>query len=313
MEKTKDLRNKSCFYFYPGFYFYLEKGTTIKKVITVGILILSFFFSLNSYGVVNTIQCIDTHTVEFYNSVLEIQKNNLTPRIRYTLGTTAICIGRYSEGLNHLRMASEEGNVVATKVLGSYYDKNQSFDNNQEANLENTYKAIAYYEKAADQIEAISPYPEGSSIKYISFHEYRDTTSYYVFTRLPALYFNLYSEITGKIIENNDFHSDDTIDILQELGDAAIRCLKRPALSVWEDKKALVYKAQQIECQALLSFVEAAYPLENERIQIASSCKVSLAQCEQHQEKIEQIRNKVQILFRELEKAPSWISTTVEP
>ena len=306
MEKAKDLKKQSCFYFCS--YFYLEKG--IKKIVTAGILILSFFLSLNSYGTVNTIQCIDTHTVEFYNRVLELQKNNLTPKIRYTLGTTAICIGRYSDGLNHLRIASKKGNVVATRVLGTYYDKNQSFDNNQIANLENTYKAISYYEKAADQIEAISSYPEDSDIGKISFHEYRDMTSYYVFTRLPGLYYNVYGEVLGKIIENNNFHSDDTIGILQELGDAAIRCLKRPALSVWKEKKALVYKAQQMECQAYLNFVEAAYPLENERIQKASNCKVSLAQCEQHQKKIAQIIEEAQILMGELEKAPSWVSTT---
>ena len=307
MEKAKDLRNKSCSYFYPGFYSYLEKG--IKKMVTAGILTLSFFLSLNSYGTVNTIQCIDTHTVEFYNRILEKNKNNLTPSTRYTLGTTAICIGRYSDGLNHLRIASERGHVVATTALGDYYNKNQSFDNNQSANLENTYKAISYYEKAADQIEAISSYPEGSSIEYISFHEYRDTTSYYVFTALPLLYFNVYSIVVGKIMEDNTFHAD-TIGILQELGDAAIRCLKRPALSVWKEKKSLVYKAQQIQCQANLNFVEAAYPLENERIQIANNCKVSLAQCEQHQKKIEQLIEEAQVLFRELEKAPSWISTT---
>ncbi len=308
--KAKDLRKQSCSHSYSGSHFYSETG--IKKIATAGILILSFFLSLNSYGAVNTIQCSDVvHTLENYNKVLEIQKNNLTP-FRYSLGFAAICIGRYSEGLNHLRMASEEGHVVATHILGLYYEKNQSFDNNQEANLENTYKSIAYYEKAADQIESISSYPEGSSIENISYHEYVSATSYYVFTKLPALYFNVYSKVLGKIMKDNTFHAD-TIGILQELGDAAIRCLKRPALSVWKEKKALVYKAQQIQCQANLNFVEAAYPLEDERIQIANNCKVSLDQCEQHQEKIEQLKEEAQIFFRELEKAPSWISTTVEP
>ncbi len=305
MEKEKDLRKQSCSHFYS------ERGMIIKKIATVGILILSFLLSLNSYGIVNTIQCSDTHTLENYNTVLALQKNNLKPALRYALGITAICIGRYNEGLNHMRIASEEGHAVATAILGQYYDNNQTFDINQSTNLEITYKSIAYYEKAADQIEAISPYPEGSPIETLSLHEYRSMISYRVFAKLPALYFDVYSKVLQEIMENSAFHAD-TIDILQKLEDAAIRCLKRPALSAWEDKKELVYKAQQMECQAFLNFVEAAYPLEDERIQIGNNCKVSLDQCEPHQKKIEQIIKKAQILFKEIEKAPSWISTNVE-
>ena len=204
-----------------------------------------------------------------------------------------------------MQRASEGSHVAATKVLGSYYDKNQSFDNTQKANIKNTFEAITYYEKAANQIEATSSYPKGNT-EDMEYLEYVDVVSYRVFTRLPGLHFNIYSAFIGDTINSGTIHSG-TLDILQKLGDAATRCLERPALSVWKEKKERVYKTQQIECQAYLDFVKAIYPLEDERIQIANNCTVSVNTCPQHKEKINQMVKILQSLFKELKKSPGLV------
>lgn len=279
--------------------------TPARRSAALALLILALAFPLNSYGVVNTLDCSgETNTLENYNVLLAIQQR--TPTTNYNLGFTAICLGRYDEGLDHMRRASEGRHVAATKVLGSYYDKNRSFDNSRSANLENTYRAITYYERASDQIESISSYPEGST-RDMGYIEYVSMTSYRVFTRLPGLHFNIYSKVLGDIV-NRIFHSN-TLEILQKMGDAATRCLRRPALAVWKEKKERVYRTQQIECRAYLDFVEATYPLEDERIQIADNCKVSIKQCKRHKEKIKEIIEAAQTLFRELKKSPGLVTT----
>ncbi len=278
-----------------------EKRTLIQKTATVGILALAFVFSLSSYGIVNTLKCDSSvNTLQHYNAVLEAQRNNLTPDTRYILGFTAICIGMYDDGLKHMRSASEGGYVAATRVLGSYYDKNQSFDDVKTANMENAYTAITYYERAADQIETTSSYPEGEDVEYL---EYVGTVSYRVFTRLPALHFNIYFDIMKDIATNGTFHSN-TLEILQKMGDAATNCVNRPALDVWKEKKERVYRTQQIECQAYLDFVETIYPLENERLQIADSCSVNVTNCNKHKEILNPMGKAVKTLFRELKKSP---------
>lgn len=280
-----------------------EKRTIIQKIIAAGVLTLAFIFSLNSYGGANTFDCSsETNTLEHYNKVLEAQKNNLTPTVRYDLGFTAICIGMYEDGLRHMREASKGGHVAATKILGSYYSENQSFDDVKTASMENTYTAITHFEKAANQIESASSYPEGvtEGMEYI---EYASMTSYRVFTILPALHFNIHVKIMKDITKNGTFYPN-TLEVLQKIGDAATRCLRRPALSVWAEKKERVYKTQQIECQAYLDFVEAIYPLESERLQITDSCTVSVNQCEQHKHQIRQMIQVTRTLFRELKKSP---------
>lgn len=283
-----------------------ERTPTPRKIAALALAFsfLALVFVPNGYGVVNTLDCSGpSNTLDHYDKVLEAQKNNLAdPVVRYDLGFTAICIGREAEGLEHLRRASEGEHVAATKVLGSYYDKNRSFDTSQRASLENAYKAIAYYEKAADQIENASNYPRGVSEDMPAL-EYVSMTSYRVFTRLPALHFNIYSKLLGDTMNNGTLHSG-TLEILQQMGDTATRCLRRPALVVWKEKKERVYRTQQIECRAYLDFVEAIYPLEDERIQIAKSCTVRVNQCQQHKDKISQMGKIANKLFIDLKKSP---------
>ena len=132
-------------------------------------------------------------------------------------------------------------------------------------------------------------------------------TSYRVFTRLPALHFNTYTKTIKNIMRNETFHFN-TLEILQKMGDTATRCLRRPALSVWKEKKERVYRTQLIECRAYLDFVEAIYPLEDERIQISDNCTVSVNQCKQHKEKMKQMGTVVQTLLRELKKSPGLVT-----
>ena len=286
--------------------FYSEKWTLVRKITKACVLMSALGYSSNSYGEVNTITCDEIDTLETYNAILEAQKNNLTPDVHFSLGYVAICIGKYAAGLKHMRSASEDGHVGATYVLGDYYAANQSFDSNQKASTENIYRAITYFEKTAEQIEATSSYPNGIS-KDMKNIEYVSMTSYRVFTSLPTLRFNIYTRMMGDIIKNGSSYSN-TMETLQELGDAATRCLGRPALSAWKEKKELVYRTQQIECQAYLDFVRAIYPLEDERIQIANSCTTSVNQCEQHKEQIKRMTIVLRKLKQDLRQSPGFIS-----
>lgn len=275
----------------------------MRKIAMAGVLMLALVLPSNGYGEVNTFNCsVETNTLEHYNKILEAQKNNLKPNVRYSLGFIAICIGMYSDGLEHIHRASEGGHVAATQVLGLYYDKNQAFDDKKRANLKNTYEAIVYYRKAADQIEAIPSYPTGTT-EDMEYIEYASMISYRVFTRLPALYFNIYFTMMKSIAQNGVSYSN-TLEILQKMGDVATRCLRRLALAVWKEKKERVYRTQQIECRAYLDFVKVTYPLEDERIGIANNCTVNVTKCKEHKEILNPMGRAVKILFQELKKSP---------
>lgn len=282
-----------------------NKRRIIHKFTMTGALTAALSFSSNSYAGADRFACSDINTLEHYNTILEVQGSNLTPTVRYSLGFTAICIGRYEDGLKHMRAASEGGHIAATASLAAYYRENQSFDDVREANMKNTQEAIRYYEKATRQIEAIPSYPNGTT-EDMEYIEYATMTSYRVFTILPALYFNTHLKIMKDIIKNDTSYSN-TLDVLQKMGDAATRCLRRPALSVWEEKRERVYRTQQIECQAYLDFVRAIYPLEVERIQIAENCTVRVNQCEQHKEKTKQMVQVIKTLFRALKESPGLV------
>ena len=269
-------------------------------------LALGLVFTVESNGAQNVFDCKDaSNTLDHYNKVLIAQKNNMTPNVSYDLGFTAICIGNPGKGVKHMRRASDGGHIAATKVLGRYYENDQSFDNNRHGSIENLYRAIVHFKKAAAQIESAASYPRGT-VRHMERIEYVEMVSYRVFTALPRQYFNIFSELMGDTVDNGTIHPG-TLKLVQEIGDAATRCLQRPPLTAWKEKKELVYREQQVVCQSYLDFARAIFPLEDERLQIVDNCKVSLNRCAQHNMKIAQMEKVLDKLFSDLKKAPSFV------
>lgn len=282
------------------------RGVCPKAVMLAVLFIgIGFVFSLNAFSVGNAIKCTSENNLQAYNRLHKLKKGSSDSGIYYSLAITSLCIGKEAEGMSHLQKASDMGHVGATYLLGVYYNTNKTFDLSKNADSpENWNAAVHYYEKAAATIEGISNYPD----EVMEFHERVSQTSYYVFTNLLTIYFNGYSVAVGEILNSVERMSYiDTLEVLQKLRNTAIRCLERPALSAWKEKKALVYESQQIRCLASLNFVEAVFPLEQQRIQVAQNCRVvPLSGCSEHQQVVNEIGKLVNKMFKEKDSAPKF-------
>ena len=185
-----------------------------------------------------------------------------------------------------MQRASNYGHIAATALLGFYYENNQTFDSSELTNnMEDLNEAIHYLTKATQMIESTLNYPEGSTDDMV-YIESKSYTSYNVFKQLPILYFNGYGMALGNITngKKEEVFYDDTLDVLNKMRQTAMQCLVRPALSVWKEKREIIYKAKQIICDAILKFTESVYPLEEQRIQADHNCTAPVSECAKHQE-----------------------------
>ena len=269
-------------------------------------------FSLNVLAAGDMLGCDNTHTWERYHKLHEWMKNNASNidskiYMVYNLAIVSLCLGKESEGIDHLQKASNSGHTPATFVLGVYHEKNQTFDSSESTkNIENLNNAIHYYDKGAQMIEATSNYPEGSTddMPYIESESY---TSFRLFAGLPSLYFRGYTIAIKNIVNGNNEEEtfyNDTLEVLNKMKETALICLERPALSVWKEKQETVYKAQQIKCSAYLTFAEAAYPLEEQRIEADKNCTVPLKECTEHKEVLNKIRQPVGDMLHQMDSVP---------
>ena len=281
-----------------------KAGSTIKSFMKVFVLSFSLLFSLNAFSVGDLIICGSHNNLEGYNELHKLIKNNSGSALVYSLAITSLCIGKEAEGMSHLQKASDSGHIAATKLLGVYYERNKTFNSSERTQgIENLNNAIHYYKKAAQVIESTSNYPKGATedMEYIESMGY---LSYNVFTGLPSLYLNGYFLALDDITSGNSTSYTDTLDVLSNIRATAIMCVERPSLSVWKSKRNIIYQAQQIECEALLRFAEAVYPLEQQRIQIAQNCRVSSNECAEHQEIVAQIDQRIDNMFSQVSAAP---------
>ena len=282
-----------------------KAGSTIKNFVKVFILSFGFLFSLNAFSVGDILGCNSSHSLERYNKLHKLIKNDSNIALVYNLAKTSLCLGKKNEGMSHLQKASDSGHIVATYLLGLYYKKNQTFNSSEKTNsLENLNNAIHYYKKAAQLIEATPNYPAGATedMEYIESTVY---TSYYVFRNLPDLYFKGYSIAVGNIINGIERVSyTDTLEVLDNMRITAIMCVERHSLSVWNSKRNIIYQAQQIKCEAYLRFAEAVYPLEQQRIPIAQTCQSPISECSKHQEVVNQVGQLVRDMFNKINSAP---------
>ena len=281
------------------------KKIPLLQFIKYFLLCFIFLFSLNTFAVGDLIGCGSHNNLTGYNSLHEsIKKNPNDAALFYSLAITSLCLNKKDEGMGHLQTASDKGHIAATWALGSHYKHNQTFNSAEKRTkgLENLNNAIHYYRKAADLIAATSNYPEGATddMKYIESTSY---TSYSVFRFLPDLYFRGYVLALKDIYKGESSYTD-TLEVLDHMGATAVLCVERPALYVWNGKKNIVYKAQQIKCTAHLNFAEAAYNLEKQRIQAAQNCEVPLSECLEHKELRSQISQLAKNMHREITSAP---------
>ena len=269
---------------------------------------MGFVFSVNAFAVGNLISCTSDDNQNEYKELHQLIKKSSNVALVYNLAITSLCIGKTNEGMSHLQKASDSGHIAATYFLGLYYEHNQTFDSSKfrsfKSNLQDLNNAIHYYTKAAQRIESLKNYPKGATDD-MAYIESVDYTSHLVFINLPDIYLTGYFLALGDINSKTEKVSyTDTLDVLNNIRKTAIMCVERPPLSVWKSKRDIIYKAQQIRCEALLRFAEAAYPLERQRIQIAKNCQVPPKECSAHKEIVSQIDQRIDNMFRQIRSAP---------
>lgn len=280
-----------------------SKRIISKSLVKVFVLSFGFLFPLNAFGAGDLLYCSGNNTLKRYNDLHKLIKNDSNIALVYNLAKVSLCLGKTDEGMSHLQRASDSGHVVASYLLGVYYQKNQTFNHSEIINnLEDLNNAIHYYTKAAQIIESTSNYPKGatSDMEYIESKGY---TSYYIFVDLPRLFFIGYTTAIRGVM-NGEASYTDTLDVLNNLRMTAIMCLERPSLSVWKSKRNIIYQAQQIRCEAFLRFAEAVYPLEQQRIQVAQNCIAPLRECPEHQKIVDQVYQSLGDRLKKAKSAP---------
>ena len=284
------------------------------QVIKYLTIFFSLLFSLNIFAekdisiARNALTCTEDHNLGRYYSlriqIEQIKDTHSNIYLVYNLAKVSLCLGETQEGIENLHKASNAGHIPSTLLLGTYHQLNLSFSAAEKTyNLINLDQAIHYFTKGVQMITSLSNYPEGTTndMAYIESISY---PSYYLFVQLPFLHFKKFAIAMDNIIENKPEVSNTILGILDKIRETSSLCLKRPALSVWQNTKQVVYDAQQIRCTIAFDFAKAVYPLEQERIQIAQNCQVPLTECDEHKKAINKIYQKAIKLQRQVQLAP---------
>ena len=273
--------------------------------------LIIFFSYLLSFSVVATdgvFNCDNHHTLQRnYKDLHQLKIKKADTVLWYNLAHTSLCLGKITEGMIYLRKASDAGHIMATYLLSIYYEKNHTLNPSEKTkNLTNLNQAIFYATKAAELIKSTPHYPEGTT-NDMPHIEYQMHTSFYVFTYLPIFYFSKYILTLKQIIRNKKTIAyNDTLDILNKISETALACINRPVLAIWSENSESIYKIQQTTCDALLTFVETAYLLEEQRIQIHQNCIDSIIKCtEQHYEVTKKIIQLTDIMTIQIQLVPN--------
>lgn len=244
------------------------------------IIFSSVLFSLSVIAAEGVFDCNDQHLLQRHKDLHQSKKEKIDTVLWYSLAHTSLCLGKITEGMIHLRRASDLGHIVATHLLSIYHEKNHTLNPAEKTkNLENLSQAIFFATKAVQLIELAPHYPEGTTSDMPDI-EHKLHTSFYIFTRLPMLHFGQYTFTLKQIMRHNkDVAYNATSDILNKINETAEACVNRPALSIWKEKSKTIYKVQQTICNSLLTFVEKTYPLDKQRIQIHKNCTDPVTKC----------------------------------
>ena len=133
-----------------------------------------------------------------------------------------------------------------------------------------------------------------------------------LFYRFNVSYFRGYAIAFENILNGNEEEEifyDDTLKVLSKMGEAAINCLNRPALDIWKEKKEIIYESQQMECNAYLEFVEAAYILEQQRLEADDNCQVPLKECTEHKKIVDKIVHLAKDMNRQMDSASEKVNS----
>lgn len=260
------------------------------------------------------------YSIERYNKLKGFIQKRPAIFLIHNLGIVSLCMGKDREGMGHLQKAADAGYIGSVYLLGLYFKLNQTF-NSSEANrthsLQDLNAALEYYNRAANLIDSRPDYPfegehgtavEGGTSVNLSMDqiEYHNYTSYYVFATLPELYFRGYDKAIENILESEEkLDYTDAFEVLSKMQSSAERCLKRPSLAGWEDKREAVYEVQQFRCQAYLDYAKAVFPLEKERAKTVRTCENRLSKCEAHQEVLHEINGLKDIMIRQINSIPA--------
>lgn len=265
-------------------------------------IFLSVIFSLSAIGASlknpseNISTCNGNDTIEMYNKLTQKIEKNFSADLLFNLGKIAMCLDKEEqESLMYFQKASDAGHIPATFIISlSYYidylipDIFKLDDSTNNLIIRNSIK---YAKKAAYMIEALPHYPEGATNE-TSLIESTLYVSHRISVMLPLLYLQKYLN-TMRAPTNNEKTSDNTLDILNKIQLTATKCLEKPALDIWKEKKDIVFQMQQNQCNMLLEFVTTVHPLEQQRIKISKACTVPVSECTEHQELYDEIESLV--------------------
>ena len=243
-----------------------------------------------------------------YYSLTHIKKSFYIQSMKYVALPLIFLfsLNTFAMSLLDLKRASDSGNIDATYSLAGYYyaeamrvvfyagpgrdhfaergvpgQSHRRLNNDDNIRYyENLSNAIHYYKKTAQMIE-----PNYSKVApdnmFWGFMEKMSLASYNIIRNVLHSYFILYSLALDSNIDGNiDGDIIDTEDVLSNIRTTAIQCLESPFLSDRDRFYRTHYRIQQDECVVFLRFVEAVYPLEQQRIQMVQNCPAPLSkQC----------------------------------
>ncbi len=304
----------------------------VKKVNTQLIkclmIFLGFAFSLNAVGMSlknpleNLSNCESSDTVKKYDELNQKIAKNFNTDLVFSLGKTTACLGKKQESLTYFQKASDLGHIPATFVTSIFYYMEYIriliYDHHID-NL-NFSNSLKYMERAMQMIEDLPNYPEGTTnntplIEPILYVSHRISVG------LPLFYIDWYANTIINLTNNNEEvlydATVDTLGILNKIQQNAAKCLEKPALNSWKERKEIIYQAQQVECNALSSFIVAVYPLEQQRIEVSKTCTVPLNECSEHQELFKEIIQLVSDIGQTIQHIefqvlpPTWLSSKI--
>ena len=214
----------------------------------------------------------------------------------YNLGMSFLCMEQLEQAVKYFKKASQKGHIQATFWLALYYETDKTLDLSHDVTTIYLDKVIYYYRLAHTQIAQALEYPYGIHEDMYAL-ENRHHTSAKVAISLPNMYFNYYSYILNKLLNQgfivyhvNYSSSRSTINLLLSMKNYADDCLRRPFPAQWLKEEVEIRKNQQIQCLAMSDFATRALPLEVQRLQIATSqCRGALKSCPPHNKIMQQL------------------------
>ena len=267
-----------------------------KSYKAMGLFVCGLFvFSIYAGAVGDMIDCSTTSLEDYQTNKRITQKNPNDSVTAYNVGIEALCLDKIQEGMAYIQRASDMGHIQASNTMASYYKTDGQLNKNaKKTKNQKNFDAMIYYaERTAEQIEGATNYPYGVNEDQ-PYLEKVSRTSAYIFTFLPGLYYTGYIRAIKNIINSEEkLIYEDALETLAKMEDSADRCLARPALSVWGERKNHTIEAMRVKCQAMKEFAYRASILEQERNSVLSQCQSPLKECPAHKKIIDELVNLV--------------------